>query len=186
MRFRRCPGFHCWWGNGCRGRRRNRYRWRSYRFWWRLLLHLHFGRLGFRLGGHCGCRLLFGFLFNRSRWRRFDDFLDGFLLLDDRFLNGGRDDLVDFVDFGPESLAELIGKPVLDGVRVRRYRHTHVLQLTNDFGVVEVQLSSELIDSKFFCHESVILPLLFLGSAFFGGYSCRLRLGFLRRLVHTL
>lgn len=53
----------------------------------------------------------------------------------DNFFHGRRSN---FNSLGVESLSESIRQPVLDGVRVRRHRHTHMLQLTNDFGVVEV------------------------------------------------
>jgi hypothetical protein len=36
-------------------------------------------------------------------------------------------------------LAKLFRQTVFDRVGVRRYGHTHVLQFTNDFGIVEIQ-----------------------------------------------
>jgi hypothetical protein len=57
------------------------------------------------------------------------------------------------LNLGRDFPAKLVGKPVLDGVGMGRDGHTHVLQLTNHFGVVEIQLAGELINSQFSCHE---------------------------------
>jgi len=100
--------------------------------------------------------MLLQFFLFRNRYRRSLSRLPG-RLFRCNFFHGWRGN---FNSLGSESLSESIRQPVLDGVGVRRHGHTHVLQLTNHFGVVEVQLTRELIDSKFLCHESLFLPLI--------------------------
>jgi hypothetical protein len=108
-------------------------------------------------------RCLSGFLFNgrcnRRCFHRFQrgGFLNGFLGLGNRDCFRGLS-LVEFcLYFSPK----LIGEAVLNGVGVRRYWHSHVLQLPNNLRVIEVQLARELINPKFLAtHESLILPLL--------------------------
>jgi hypothetical protein len=126
-------------GRRCWGRRR----WRSGR--WRCHLRFNCRRffLNFRLD------LRFGFDFNSRRfgfdWNRFGRGFYGLNLI--RHFNGnnvvatGRNFFVGIGHKHTEFSAQFVGQTIFNRIRMRRYRHTHVLQFANDFRVIAIELS---------------------------------------------
>jgi hypothetical protein len=140
---RLCGGRLLGFGRRCWGRRSCRRRCRSGR--WRC--HLHFNRwrllLNFRLD------LGFGFDFNSRRfgfdWNRFDRGFYGLNLI--RHFNGHNivatscSFLAGIGHKHAEFPAQFVGQTIFNRIRMRCYRHTHVLQFANDFGVIAIELS---------------------------------------------
>jgi hypothetical protein len=97
-------------------------------------LDVDFG-LRLDLGFHLGFDSRFRLFFNQGNVNRLCSFDCGSRrLLNDLYSGCGQ--------FGCQRaklLAKLVRQTVFDGVGVRRNRHTHVLQFTNDFGIVEIQ-----------------------------------------------
>ena len=147
----------------CRRGRRRRRRCRS----WRRRCGRRRNRFFFGPGN--------GLRFNLWRWRRFDLGFDfrwrrNLWLFHDRFgmsLNHFDDGFLwrrrsmglrDFRGWA-KFLAQLVRKSILDRVGMRRDRHAHVLQFANDFRIVQVQLTSQLVHPKFW-HASLFLSWL--------------------------
>jgi hypothetical protein len=138
-----CGGRLLGFGRRCWNRRSCRRRWRSGR--WRC--HLHFNRwrllLNFRLD------LRFGFDFNSRRfgfdWNRFGWDFYGLNLI--RHFNGNnvvatsRNFFVGIRHKHTEFPAQFVCQTIFNRIRMRCYRHTHVLQFANDFRVIAIELS---------------------------------------------
>jgi hypothetical protein len=126
-----------WTRRSCRRSRRSG-RWRC---------HLHFNR--WRLFLNLRLDLGFRFDFNSRRfgfdWNRFGRYFYGLNFI--RHFNG--DNVVAtsrnfFVGIGykhTEFPAQFVRQTIFNRIRMRCYRHTHVLQFANDFGVIAIELS---------------------------------------------